>query len=212
LIDSAPATIGGTPGISQRVCHGYREIAHNRRQLVVDIAVPSASPGPFPGDERGPCNPAQPVTFVSALAKMVQAPPLAWRRAVAARGHIPVCVRVYAGNRPDGRGHADCDWRNATSCASRGSNMKVKFGIKQAFASSAVFGLIILVLVSVDGRVRDRFTELLAGGDAVGTWGARASSLGDVVWSVVRQHSLENAPLVVFATVGVVLFLFMVRT
>jgi hypothetical protein len=32
------------------------------------------------------------------------------------------------------------------------------------------------------------------------------------VWDAARHQSIENAPLVIFATVGAVLFLFMVRT
>ena len=90
--------------------------------------------------------------------------------------------------------------------------MKLKFGIKQALASSAVFTGIVLMLVSVDPRVRDRFSELLAGTGNVSSWGDRASFLGDAVLTAARQQSIENAPLVVFATVGAVLFLFMVRT
>ena len=90
--------------------------------------------------------------------------------------------------------------------------MKFKFGVQQAIASSAVFALIIVALVSVDARVRERFTDLVSGGESLGSWGDRASFLGDAVFSAVRQQSLENAPMVVFATVGAVLFLFMVRT
>lgn len=90
--------------------------------------------------------------------------------------------------------------------------MKLKFGIQQVFASTAVFGLIVLTLVSVDARVRERVTELAAGGDGLGSWGERAAFLGDAVWTAARHQSIENAPLVVFATVGALLFLFMVRT
>ena len=90
--------------------------------------------------------------------------------------------------------------------------MKFKFGVQQAIASSAVFALIIVALVSVDARVRERFTDLVSGGESLGSWGDRASFLGDAVIGAVRQQSLENAPMVVFATVGAVLFLFMVRT
>ena len=90
--------------------------------------------------------------------------------------------------------------------------MKLKFGIKQALASSAVFTGIVLMLVSVDPRVRDRFSELLAGSGNVGSWTDQASFLGEAVLTAARQQSLENAPLVIFATVGAVLFLFMVRT
>jgi hypothetical protein len=90
--------------------------------------------------------------------------------------------------------------------------MKFKFGVQQAVASSAVFGLIVLALISVDARVKDRFTELVSGGDSLGSWTDRASFLGDAVMSAARQQSIDNAPMVVFATVGALLFLFMVRT
>ena len=90
--------------------------------------------------------------------------------------------------------------------------MKVKFGFKQAIASSAVFAGMVLILVSVDPRVRDRFTELVSGSNTIGSWTDRATFLGDAMLSAARTQSIENAPLVVFATVGAVLFLFMVRT
>ena len=90
--------------------------------------------------------------------------------------------------------------------------MKFKFGVQQALASSGVFVLVILALVSVDERVRERFNDLIAGGGSVGTWSDRASYLGDAVLTAARHQSIENAPLVVFATAGAVLFLFMVRT
>ena len=90
--------------------------------------------------------------------------------------------------------------------------MKFKFGVQQAIASSAVFALIIVALVSVDERVRERFTELVSGGQGLGSWADRASFLGDAIVGAVQHQSIENAPMVVFATVGAVLFLFMVRT
>lgn len=90
--------------------------------------------------------------------------------------------------------------------------MKVKFGIQQALASTAVFVLIVVVLVSVDERVRDRFQELASGGETIGSWSDRAAFLGNTVMTAARQQSIENAPLVIFATAGAVLFLFMVRT
>lgn len=90
--------------------------------------------------------------------------------------------------------------------------MKLKFGIQQALASTGIFALIVLTLASVDERVRMRVNELAAGTDGVGSWGDKAAYLGDAVWTAARHQSIENAPLVVFATVGAVLFLFMVRT
>lgn len=93
--------------------------------------------------------------------------------------------------------------------------MKVRFGfprLPQAFASLTVFVVLLLALVSVDQRVRDKFTELVAGNPSMSSWTDRASDLGDIVFTAVRHQSIENAPMVLFATVGGVLFLFMVRT
>jgi hypothetical protein len=89
--------------------------------------------------------------------------------------------------------------------------MKFKLGVRQAIASSAVFGAVVLTLVSFDEGVRERFYELIATGN-VGTWSDRAGFLGDAMLTAAKHQSLENAPLVVFATIGAMLFLFMVRT
>jgi hypothetical protein len=88
----------------------------------------------------------------------------------------------------------------------------MKLGVREAIVSPAVFGLILLMLVSVDERVRERFGSLLSGGDGLAPWGDRLADLGDALMSAVRYQSIENAPLLVFATVGAVLVLFMVRS
>ena len=92
----------------------------------------------------------------------------------------------------------------------RGTYMKL--GLRQAIASAAVFGAVLLGVVSVDDRVRERFGDLISGGDGISTWGNRAAELGSALVSAARHQSIENAPLVVFATVGAVLVLFMLRT
>jgi hypothetical protein len=89
--------------------------------------------------------------------------------------------------------------------------MKVKFGARQALVSSAIFGGILLALVCFDAGVRDRLGELLSSGGA-SSLTDRAAYLGDAVFDAARHQSLENAPMVVFATAGALLFLFMVRT
>ena len=88
----------------------------------------------------------------------------------------------------------------------------MKFGIRQGLMSGAVFVLLLLALVSVDARVKDRFSELLSGNASVSSWGDRASELGDALAGAAKYQSIENAPLLIFATAGIVLFLFMVRT
>jgi hypothetical protein len=89
--------------------------------------------------------------------------------------------------------------------------MKFKFGIRQALVSSAIFAGLLTALVFFDAGVRDRFTEMVSGGGAASLTD-RAAYLGDALFDAVRHQSLENAPMVVFATAGALLFLFMVRT
>ena len=90
----------------------------------------------------------------------------------------------------------------------------MKLGLRQAIASAAVFGAVLLVLVSVDDRVRERFSELLYGGSngSLTPWGDRAGDLGGALVAAVKHQSLENAPLLVFAAVGAVLFVFMLKS
>ncbi len=88
----------------------------------------------------------------------------------------------------------------------------MKIGIRQSALSLTVFVVVLAGLVSVDERVRERFTELINGNDSLTPWGDRLGDLGGALMSAIRTQSIENAPLLIFATVGAVLFLFMVRT
>lgn len=90
--------------------------------------------------------------------------------------------------------------------------MQIKLGLRQTFLSSLVFFGILLALVSVDARVRERVSDVISGGDGITPWGDRLTDLGDALTTAVKHQSIENAPLLVFATIGAVLFVFMVRT
>jgi len=84
--------------------------------------------------------------------------------------------------------------------------------LRQALVSGAVFAVILAALVSVDDRVQERFSELFRGGDGrLSPWGDRITDLGGALATALRHQSIENAPLLVFAAVGAVLFVFMVR-
>jgi len=83
---------------------------------------------------------------------------------------------------------------------------------RQGALSAAIFGAIMFALVSVDARVRDHVSELVSSSASVAPLGTRLSELGDALWTAVRHQSIENAPLVVFATVGIVLTFFMVKS
>ena len=90
--------------------------------------------------------------------------------------------------------------------------MTFKLGLREGALSAAVFGGVMFTLVSIDPRVRDHVSELVGGNGGVAPLSARLSDLSDVLWSAARHQSIENAPLVVFATVGVVLTIFMLRS
>ena len=88
----------------------------------------------------------------------------------------------------------------------------MKRGMRQMLLSTAVFALVIAGVVSVDPLVRERFTDLASGAAETGTWSSRSSGLVDALGTAARHQSIENAPLLVFATVGAVLVIFMVKT
>ena len=86
----------------------------------------------------------------------------------------------------------------------------MKLAVRQSIASVAVFSGVLLMLVSVDDRVRDRFSELASG--SAGSWTGKLGELTDALVSAARYQSIENAPLLVFAVVGAVLVVFMVKS
>jgi hypothetical protein len=90
--------------------------------------------------------------------------------------------------------------------------MSMTLRIRQGALSAAVFAGVLLLLVSVDERVRDRFSALVSGDHSLSPWGDRAGDLGGALISAIRYQSLENAPLLVFAAAGAVLFAFMLKT
>ena len=84
-------------------------------------------------------------------------------------------------------------------------------GLRQTAISITGLAIVIAGLTFVDPRVRDRLGALVSGHDG-GTLSDRASELGTALLTALKYQSIENAPLLIFATVGAVLFLFMVRT
>lgn len=88
----------------------------------------------------------------------------------------------------------------------------MKRAIRQSLVSAAVFAVILVAIVSVDPTVRERFTDVAWGAASPASLADRAANLIDALATAVRYQSLENGPLLVFATVGAVLFVFMIRT
>jgi hypothetical protein len=84
-------------------------------------------------------------------------------------------------------------------------------GLRDGLLSACVFGVILFALVSVDPRVEAQMTDLVRGVGAT-SLSDRLGDVGGALWSAARDHSIDNAPLLVFATVGTVLTLFMLKT
>jgi hypothetical protein len=87
----------------------------------------------------------------------------------------------------------------------------MKFGFRQTLASVSVFAVIMTFLVSLDDRVRARFGDLLSAGADVTPLGHRFSELVNALVEAATHQSIENAPMLIFAVVGGVLFLFMLK-
>jgi hypothetical protein len=86
----------------------------------------------------------------------------------------------------------------------------MKLGVRESVVSCAVFVGVLVALSMVDPLVRDRLAEVFRGG--VAPWSDRVGDLGGALWSAARYHSIDSAPMLVFAAVGAVLTLFMLRT
>jgi hypothetical protein len=87
----------------------------------------------------------------------------------------------------------------------------MKLGMRDGAISFAIFVGVIFALMSVDPTVRERVSEMVSVGSASSMSG-RLGDLGGALWMAVRTQSIENAPLMVFATVGVLLTVFMLRS
>ncbi len=87
-------------------------------------------------------------------------------------------------------------------------------GIRESATYALSFGIVLAALVSFDARVRLKFWSLF--GDPIGgvltPLGDRVGDLGNALWVAARDQSIENAPLVIFGVVGVVLVVFMLRS
>lgn len=83
--------------------------------------------------------------------------------------------------------------------------------IRQRIASVAVFLAVLLMLVYVDDRVRDRFADVASpeGGLALAS---RTGEVSGALVTAAKYQSIDNAPLLIFAVVGAVLVVFMVKT
>lgn len=90
--------------------------------------------------------------------------------------------------------------------------MHTKRRLRQTLISLMVFVVVMLAVVSIDQRVRERFEDLVYSGSGLSSVDDRATELGKALVTAVRHQSIDSAPLMIFTVVGAVLFIFMFRT
>lgn len=86
--------------------------------------------------------------------------------------------------------------------------------IREALLSVATLALVLLVLVSIDDRVRGEFRSRFAANPShqLAAAGDEAHTLTAVVARAARDQTMAHAPLVIFGTAATVLVVFMLRT
>jgi hypothetical protein len=105
-----------------------------------------------------------------------------------------------------------------TDIAARNGSQAVRAfkrpGVGEAMASAICVAAVLATLVSIDSRVRDRFQALVseASSEGLTTWKDRAGAFADAVVQAARDHSIDQAPLLVFTVVAGALLIFMLRT
>jgi len=87
----------------------------------------------------------------------------------------------------------------------------MKLGVRESALSVAVFAVVVFGLTMFDPRVRDTLSDVFASG-SVSPFGERMTDVGAALWTSARYQTLDNSPVVVFATVGTVLALLMMRS
>ena len=90
--------------------------------------------------------------------------------------------------------------------------MRRVFG--DALISLGALLLLLLMLVTVDPRVREQLSDVWgsSGTSAVTSVRHQVREVSSVVMSAAADHSIDNAPLMIFALAATVLVLFMLRT
>jgi hypothetical protein len=89
--------------------------------------------------------------------------------------------------------------------------MTAKMGIREGLVSAIVFSVILFALVSFDPRVKEQVSSTLRSG-SVHSWTHSAGEVGSTLWRAAQDKSLDGGPVLIFATVGAVLTVFMLRS
>ena len=86
--------------------------------------------------------------------------------------------------------------------------------LKEGLVSAGALLLIVIALMAVDGRVRERIDQAMSAASSPQTLadtGERAWNVAGVMFSAARSQSIDHAPLVIFVTAASALVVFMLR-
>jgi hypothetical protein len=87
--------------------------------------------------------------------------------------------------------------------------------LSDGIISAAALLLLLIMLVSVDDRVRERVSGLVGTSSSPSELvhaGQEVTGFANLLFDVVRDQSVSHAPLVIFGVASAVLVIFMVRT
>jgi len=87
--------------------------------------------------------------------------------------------------------------------------------VSDALISVGAVLLLLVALVSIDDRLKERVERLMTtppSSSEIAGAGAQLQNVSTVMYKAARNHSVENAPMVIFGVAAVVLVGFMLRT
>lgn len=86
--------------------------------------------------------------------------------------------------------------------------------LSDALISAGALAVLLIGLVSIDDRVRQRVVSVVENGEVSSSVGAVSRAVGDVTGIILlaaRDHSIDNAPMAVFVVAATALVLAMLR-
>ena len=81
-----------------------------------------------------------------------------------------------------------------------------------AVVSGGVVIAVLIILMSIDVRVRERVRTVLGTTSSVQAAGGRIGEVGAVLFEAARTQSIDHAPMMIFIAAATVLVLFMARS
>jgi hypothetical protein len=87
--------------------------------------------------------------------------------------------------------------------------------VSDALISVGAVLLLLVALVSIDDRLKERVQGMVTrppNSSQIAGVGAQVQNVSTVIYKAARDHSIENAPMVIFGVAAIVLVGFMLRT